>query len=112
MYQCSASGSVGSVWYVFGPPGSASTSEDPDPHLDQKVTDPQRWPYFNTDKCCDTYVGEAELVAEPGALLLLLFGLQLAERVLVRGVLVHVALVPLLLTQAEVVSCTRTANRI
>jgi hypothetical protein len=51
-------------------------------------------------------------VAEPGALLLLLLGLQLAERVLVRGVLVHVALVPLLLTQAEVVSCTRTDNRI
>jgi len=58
---------------------------------------------------CDTYVGEAELVAEPGALLLLLLGLELAQRVLVGRVLVHVALVPLLLTQPEVVSYTKRA---
>ena len=46
-------------------------------------------------------------MAEPGPLLHLLLGLDAAESVLVDGVLVHVALVALLLTQPEIVPCSR-----
>jgi hypothetical protein len=58
---------------------------------------------MGTENDMKPYICKAKLVTQPGSLLHLLLGLELAEGVLVGRILVQVALVPLLLPQPEVI---------